>query len=237
MIVPMIHHWLRRDDLARLVAEMAAADPSSGRRAAAFLESGQVDHLLDLPGALDAVRGRGGAPGRLPITLLWYVPIRAILRKRGQADIDLADLTATIPVAFVSARSATRFGLGEPALAHWIESIAALRTGTVVQGERAAYCAALALWWAGCFPERITRQGGHGMLRAYVDFAAAGFERAARILQVTVPAAARVYSRAAEQTPLLRGALADTRSTYLGPAAATARDRLWQWLQRKEEGE
>lgn len=235
MIVPMIHHWLRRDDLARLVAEIAAADLASGRAAAAMLECGQVDSLLDLPGALDAVRGRGGAPGRLPITLLWYVPIRAILRKRGQADIDLADLTATIPVAFVSAKSAQRFGLGDPALKRWIESIAALRAGTVAQGERAVYCAALALWWAGCFPERITRQGGPGMLRAYVDFAAASFERASRILLDSAPAAARVYAHAAAQTPLLRGALADTRSSYLGPAASTARDRLWQWLQGQGE--
>ena len=237
MIVPMIHHWLRRDDLARLVAEIAAADPASARAAAAMLECGQVDSLLDLPGALDAVRGRGGPPGRLPITLLWYVPIRAILRRRGQADIDLADLTATIPVAFVSTKSAQRFGLGDPALTRWNESIAALRSGTVVQGERAAYCAALALWWAGCFPERISRQGGHGMLRAYVDFAAASFERAARILLESAPAAARVYGRAAEQTSLLCVALADTRSTYLGSSAATARDRLWQWLQRLEDGE
>jgi hypothetical protein len=237
MIVPMIHHWLRRDDLARLVAEIAATDPTSGRSAARMLECGDVDAVLDLPGALDAVRGRGGAPGRLPITLLWYVPIRAILRKRGQPDIDLADLTATIPVAFVSTKSAQRFGLGDPALTHWTESIAALRAGSVVQGERAAYCAALALWWAGCFPERITRQGGHGMLRAYVDFAAASFERSGRILRDSAPVAAGVYGRAAEQASLLCGALADTRTAYLGPTARTARERLWQWLQRLEDVE
>ncbi|HEV8305696.1 MAG TPA: hypothetical protein VGQ25_12075 [Gemmatimonadales bacterium] len=38
---------------------------------------------------------------------------------------------------------------------------------------RAAEEAALALWWAGCFPEWVRRRmAGRGMLRAYVTFAA-----------------------------------------------------------------
>jgi len=41
----------------------------------------------------------------------------------------------------------------------------------VAQAEAAADAAALALWWAGCFPEWVERGGtGQGMVRAYVTF-------------------------------------------------------------------
>jgi len=237
MIVPMIHRMLKRDDLARLVAEIAVSDPQSARDAANKLEAGQVDLLLDLPISLKAVRGRAGVPGALPLPLLWYVPIRALLRDQGVEDITIADFAATIPVSFVTSRSARRFGLGDPALTTWATSIASLPRGTIVQAERAAYCAALALWWAGCFPERVECHGGRGMLRAYVDFAAGAFEQASRVLDALEPGTAQVYEAAAQQSAIIYATLNRARRDYLGNKVHTPRERIRRFLKRMGHGE
>src|SRR6266480_1082553 len=94
MIRPIIHRQLTRGDLACLVDEIARMDVAEGREADQALQAGAVDTVLDSPAALEAVLGRGGAPAPLPLTLLWYVPIRAQLRLRGVTDILLADYAA-----------------------------------------------------------------------------------------------------------------------------------------------
>ena len=58
MIAPMIHKMLRREDLLRLVDEIAITDPREAYPAAQKLEAGKVDALLDSAVALEAVRGR-----------------------------------------------------------------------------------------------------------------------------------------------------------------------------------
>src|SRR3989441_11895132 len=100
MITPMIHRLLTRGDLGRLVDEMARLDVAAGRSAELALEGGDVDAVLDSPIALEAVRGRGGAPAPLPLTLLWYIPIRAELPVRRGTGVALAGHTATLPVRF-----------------------------------------------------------------------------------------------------------------------------------------
>ncbi len=237
MIVPIIHQMLRRDDLARLVAEIAVSDPRSAKDAAKRLEAGQIDALLDLPISLKAVRGRAGVPGALPLPLLWYVPIRALLRDQGVEDITIADFTATIPVSFVSSRSARRFGLGDPAITSWAASIGSLPHGTIVRAERAAYCAALALWWAGCFPERVESHGGRGMLRAYVDFAAGAFEQASQVLDGLEPATAKVYQEAAQKATVIYATLDRARRDYLGNRVHTPRERIRRFLKRMGPGQ
>ncbi|MCZ6918615.1 MAG: hypothetical protein O7I93_17710 [Gemmatimonadetes bacterium] len=233
MITPMIHNMLRREDLVRLVDEIASTDPSEAYPAARKLEAGKVDSLLDSPVALAAVRGRGGAPAPLPLALLWYVPIRATLRDRGIGNIDLADFTATLPVAFLFAKATRRVARSDATLAAWREEIHSLPAGTVAQGERAAYCGALALWWAGVFPERVSRRGlGPNMIRAYVDFASGAFDLAARNLQRAVPRAAEVYAGAAARATVLRYALQDTSRDYLGPDAHSTAGRLDRFLAR-----
>lgn len=232
MIVPMIHRWLSRSDLAALVDEIARTDPAAARDAVSQLDRGDVDSLLDSAAALDAVRGRGGAPAALPLTLLWYIPIRAALTARGETDLDLADFTATIPVLFVSSRATRIVGGKEPGLHLWTAIIGALPQGTVIQAERAAYCASLALWWAGCFPERIERTGGRGMLRAYGDFAATTLSQAAKILSHLAPERSRLYAHAADQRAAVVGALEETRRDYLGRGAHSADERLKRFLER-----
>src|SRR2546425_6669112 len=105
MITPVIHRLLTRSDLGRLVDEIARLDVEEGRNAEQALQGGDVDAVLDSPAALEAVRGRGGAPAPLPLTLLWYVPIRAELRVRGVTDIQLADYPATLPAVFATSRA------------------------------------------------------------------------------------------------------------------------------------
>jgi len=232
MIGPMIHQMLRRDDLWRLVAEISRVDAAAARPAARALEEGRVDGLLDSPMALEAVRGQGGPPAPLPLTLLWYVPVRAALSKRGIPDIDLADFTATLAVLFSAVSVSRRVARGERALSAWSNSIDALPPGTVGRGERAAECGALALWWAGCFPEAVQRRGGRGMVRAYVTFASSAFELAARTVAQRVPDTSAMYHRAAARTEDLCGALSEARADYLGPDAADPARRLARFLER-----
>src|SRR5439155_1175637 len=94
-------------------------------------------------------RGRGGAPAAVPLTLLWYVPVRAALRARGVADVELADYAATLPVVFATWRAVRTVARGETGLDVWSRYVASLPDGTVAQAEGAADVAALALWWAG----------------------------------------------------------------------------------------
>src|SRR2546422_3387611 len=100
MITPLIHRVLKREDLARLVAEIGRLDQGEARVAEEAVQAGEVDAVLDSEAALDAVRGRGGSPAAVPLTLLWYVPVRAARRARGAGDGDLADYPATPPGRF-----------------------------------------------------------------------------------------------------------------------------------------
>ena len=102
MIAPLIHRVLTREDLARLVAEIGRLDRAEARAAAEAVEAGAVDAVLDSPAALEAVRGQGGAPAAVPLSILWYVPVRAALRARGVSDVELADYAATLPVVFAT---------------------------------------------------------------------------------------------------------------------------------------
>ncbi len=142
MISPMIHRMIERDDLARLIAEIARIHPAQAKPAAQAIEAGQVDAVLDSPAALDAVRGQGGSPAPLPLTLLWYIPIRATLLVWGEDDIELADYAATLPVAFHSTRAIRRVARGEMALTAWTRAIEAVPGDTIARAEQAAYCAA-----------------------------------------------------------------------------------------------
>ncbi len=233
MIAPMIHKMLRREDLLRLVDEIAITDPQEAYPAAQKLEAGKVDSLLDSKVALEAVRGRGGAPASLPLTLLWYVPIRAALRERGEHDIQLADYTATLPLAFLTSSSGRTVARGEGTLASWTRAIRSLPRHSVAQGDRAAYCGALALWWTGLFPEWVGRRSqGQGMIRAYVDFAAGALELAARTLGAAAPKSADLYSAAADRAHVLHEALHDVGRDYVGPDAHSSDGRLTRYLAR-----
>jgi hypothetical protein len=233
MIRPIIHRQLTRGDLALLVDEIAALDVAQGREAEQALQAGAVDTVLDSPAALEAVLGRGGAPAPLPLTLLWYIPIRAQLRLRGVSDIVLADYAATLPVVFATSHSLRAIARGENGMAEWWRVVAALPTGTVAQAEAAADAAALALWWAGCFPEWVERGGsGRGMVRAYVTFAGRMLALAADLLEASAPEEAALCARAAEARAELHAALAEAREDYIGEDPHSAESRLNRFLKR-----
>ena len=119
MITPLIHRVLTREDLAQLVAEIGRLDQGEARAAEEAIQAGAVDSVLDSEVALDAVRGRGGAPAAVPLSLLWYVPVRAALRARGVSDVDLADYAATLPVVFATWRAVRTIAHGETGIAVW----------------------------------------------------------------------------------------------------------------------
>lgn len=233
MIRPLIHRQLTRGDLACLVDEIARVDVSEGREADQALQAGAVDAVLDSPAALEAVLGRGGAPAPLPLTLLWYVPIRARLRTHGVTDILLADYAATLPVVFATSHSRTAIARAEDGMAEWWRFVAALPRGTVAQAEAAADAAAIALWWAGCFPEWVERgASGRGMVRAYVTFAGRMLALAADLLEAKAPEEASLFSRAAEARTELHAALADARVDYIGEETHSSESRLNRFLRR-----
>src|SRR5260370_19706823 len=216
MIAPILQRGLTREDLAGLVAEIGRGDQAEARAAEESLQAGEVDAVLDSPAALEAVHGRGGAPAAVPLTLLWYVPVRAALRARGVTDVELADYVATVPVIFATWGAVRAVARGETGISVWWRYVASLPDGTVAQAEGAADVAALALWWAGCFPERVTRRAaGQGMLRAYVTFAAQALALAARILAPPGPVAS-FGARPAEGAEALHFALAEARRDCLG---------------------
>jgi hypothetical protein len=246
MITPVIRRLLTREDLARLVAEIGRLDQAKARAAEEAVQAGEVDAVLDSRAALEAVRGRGGAPGAVPLSLLWYVPVRAALCSRGVSDVELADYAATLPVVFATTRAVRTVAGGETGIGVWWRYLASLPDGTVAQAESAADVAALALWWAGCFPEWVTRRAaGRGMLRAYVTFAAEALALAARILgpgRHGEPGAAEwgkpvasLCARAAGEAEALHGALADARREYLGRDVHSAASRLERFLTRLAE--
>jgi len=229
MITPLIHRVLTREDLARLVAEIGRLDRAEARAAAEAVEAGAVDAVLDSPAALEAVRGQGGAPAAVPLSILWYVPVRAALRARGVSDVELADYAATLPVVFATWRAVRTVAHGETGIGLWQRYVESLPEGTVAQAEGAADVAALALWWAGCFPEWVMRRAaGRGMLRAYVTFAAQAFAVAARIFGPNGP----LWARAAGQAEALHAALAEARRDYLGRDVHSTHSRLERFLGR-----
>ena len=233
MIRPIIHRQLTRGDLACLVDEIARMDVSEGREADQALQAGAVDTVLDSPAALEAVLGRGGAPAPLPLTLLWYIPIRAQLRTRGVTDILLADYAATLPVVFADCQSQRGIAQGENGMAEWWRYVSGLPRGTVAQAEAAADSAALALWWSGCFPEWVERGGrGHGMVRAYVTFAGRMLALAADLLQASAPEEAALCARAADARTELHAALAEARVDYIGDDPHSSASRLNRFLRR-----
>jgi hypothetical protein len=236
MIRPIIHRQLTRGDLACLVHEIARMDVSEGREADQALQAGAVDTVLDSPAALEAVLGRGGAPAPLPLTLLWYIPIRAELRHRGVTDILLADYAATLPVVFAESQSQRAIAQGENGMAEWWRYVTGLPQGTVAQAEAAADSAALALWWSGCFPEWIERGGrggsGGGMVRAYVTFAGRMLALAADLLEAKSPEESSLFARAAEARTELHAALAEARVDYIGEDPHSSESRLNRFLKR-----
>src|SRR5260370_14654082 len=153
MITPLIRRVLKREALARLVAEIGAVDAAEARAAEQAVQAGDVDAVLDSPAAVEAVRGRGGAPAAVPLTILWYVPVRAALRARGVPDVELADYAATMPLVFATWQAVRTLARGEPGLGVWWRYVASLPHGTVAHAEGAADVAALALWWAGRFSQ------------------------------------------------------------------------------------
>jgi hypothetical protein len=231
MIRPIIHRQLSRGDLMLLVGEIARVDVAEGREAEQALQSGAVDAVLDSPAALEAVLGRGGAPAPLPLTLLWYIPIRAQLRAHGVTDIMLADYAATLPVVFASSHSQSAIAQGENGMADWWRFVSGLPAGTVAQAEAAADAAALALWWSGCFPEWVER-GGSGMVRAYVTFAGRMLALAGDLLETHAPEEAALCARAAEARRELHAALAEARSDYIGEDPHSSESRLKRFLRR-----
>ena len=155
--------------------------------------------------------------------------IRGCVSYCGVSDVELADYTATLPVVFATWRAVRTVARGENGIDVWWRYVSSLPDGTTAQAEGAADVAALALWWAGCFPEWVSRRmAGRGMLRAYVAFAAQALALAGRILNPIAP----LWARAAGEVEALHAALAEARCDYLGRDAHSTHKRLERFLGR-----
>ncbi|MGH6691708.1 MAG: hypothetical protein ACREF4_13635, partial [Gammaproteobacteria bacterium] len=154
------------------------------------------------------------------------------LRARGVGDVDLADYAATLPVFFSTSQAVRGVARGDVGLGVWWRFVSSLPAGTVAQAEGAADAGALALWWAGCFPEWVARRGrGTAMIRAYVTFAAQALALAAKLLERRA-ADATLYARASERAEALHAALIEARRDYLGRDVHAPERRLERFLSR-----
>src|SRR6266516_2553209 len=135
--------------------------------------------------------------------------------------------------AVATSQSQRTIARGENGMAEWWRFVAALPQGTVAQAEAAADAAAVALWWAGCFPEWVERgSAGSGMVRAYVTFAGRMLALAADLLESSAPEEASLCARAAEARTELHAALAEARVDYIGEDPHSSESRLNRFLRR-----
>lgn len=234
MIAPTVHQQLRRSDVQQLIAAIGRSDRRAAGEAAAALERGDVDTVLDAPAAAEVVRGNGGAPAPVSLPLLWYVPVRAELLARHEASIGVADFAATVPLIFLRARTrSTRFT--DTYLTDWVRTVESLPRGTTGRAEAAARCAARALWWAGCFPTHLEDRYGAGSRKAFLTLAASMLREAASIMATRASDLADLYLRVAGEIDLLGDTLRTVAVDYLGKDAHTAGSRLDRYLARLRE--
>jgi hypothetical protein len=234
MIAPTVHRQLKRSDVLELIAAIGRADRTAAGEAAAALERGEVDTVLDTPAAADAVRGNGGAPAPVSMLLLWYVPVRAELLAKDEQNIGVADLTATVPLVFLRERPGSVQAEGD-LVSEWIAAVGSVPRGTVARAEIASRCGARALWWTGCFPGHLRDRYGAGARRAFLHVAATMLHEAARTLAGRAPELATLYTRAADEVDLLSDALHAVSRDYIGPDAHTPQGRLDRYLARLED--
>jgi hypothetical protein len=219
--------------MLELIAAIGRNDRTAAGEAAAALERGEVDMVLDTPAAVDAVRGHGGAPAPVSLALLWYVPVRAELLARHESNVRVADFTATVPLVFVRRRRGSVPAAGEH-VSEFLKAVEALPRGTTGRAEAAARCGARALWWAGCFPGHLEDRYGRGARRAFLHMAATLMLEAARIMSGRAPDLAELYVMVAGRVDLLGEVLYAVAVDYLGPDAHTTRGRIDRYLARLE---
>lgn len=234
MIAPTVHQQLRRSDVQQLIAAIGRSDRRAAGEAAAALERGDVDTVLDAPAAADVVRGNGGAPAPVSLPLLWYVPVRAELLAKSESSIGVADFAATVPLIFLRARSRSA-QFTDTYLTDWVRTVESLPAGTTGRAEAASRCAARALWWAGCFPTHLEERYGAGSRRAFLTLAATMLRQAATIMATKTPDLAELYLRVAGEVDLLGDTLRTVAVHYLGRDAHTPRARLDRYLSRLRE--
>ncbi len=227
MIAPTVHRHLQRTHVLELISAIGRADRTAAGEAAAALERGDVDTVLDTPAAVEAVRGRGGAPAPVSLALLWYVPVRAELLARCESSIGVADLTATIPLEFVREPHAAGDGIAD-----CLRVVEALPRGTTGRAEMASRFGARALWWAGCFPSHLQDRYGAGARRAFLRMAATLLTEAARIIAGRTPDLAGLYVMVAGRVRLVSEVLHTVAVDYIGPDAHTTRGRIDRYLAR-----
>jgi hypothetical protein len=234
MIAPTVHRQLRRADVQELISAIGRTDQRAAGEAAAALERGDVDTVLDTPAAAEAVRGHGGAPAPVSLLLLWYVPVRAELLARHESNIPVADFTASVPLFFTRARRRSA-QFTNTYLTDWVRTVESLPRGTTGRAEAASRCAARALWWAGCFPTHLEERYGAGARKAFLTLAASMLREASRIIGSKAPDLAELYARVAGEVDLLGDALHTVAVGYLGKDAHSARGRLDRYLARLRE--
>jgi hypothetical protein len=233
MLAPTVHRQLQRSQVLELIAAIGRTDRTAASEAAAALERGEVDRVLDTPAAVDAVRGHGGAPAPVSLALLWYVPVRAELLARQESNVRVADFTATVPLVFLRRRRGA-VPLAGAHVSEFLRAVEALPRGTTGRAEAAARYGAHALWWAGCFPAHLRDRYGRGAPSAFLHMAATLMLEAARTISGRAPDLAELYVMVAGRVELLGEALHAVAADYLGPDAHTARGRIDRYLARLE---
>jgi hypothetical protein len=211
MIQADLRHSLTRDDAQlalRLVAPHSSRDYDEAEEA---LRYDGIDTLLDDARLLHALtRDSRAMCASLP--LFSYVVVRHALRECGESERGVADYVANVVVHFADHQRAWRVAdLDDASYDTLSDLLADAESGDAARSFLARqHLANYALWLSGLFPDHITqrqwRRGGPD-LSYYDAMGRQGFLLAAQHRMSESTGLHSLFSRAADEFPLLRRAL------------------------------
>ncbi|HYW51902.1 MAG TPA: hypothetical protein VE861_14900 [Gemmatimonadaceae bacterium] len=221
MIQADLRHTLTRDD-AQLALHLVARDSTRELDAAEeALRQDGIDALLDDTRLLDALTADSRA-AHASLPMFAYVLVRHSLRDLGETERTVADYVASVVVHFTDHDRAWRIAAHDD---ESYDTLAALLADTTSGDPKRTFLvrqhlANYALWLSGLFPDHVTlrkwRRGGPD-LSYYDEMGRQGFLLAAEHGMAGSTGLRPLFSRAADEFPLIRQALNRVSDRLLFP--------------------
>jgi hypothetical protein len=221
MIQADLRHTLTRDD-AQLAVRLVARDSGAALdEAESTLRQQGIDALLDDTRLLNSLTTDARA-AHASLPLFVYVIVRHSLRELGEDERSVADYVASVVVHFADHARAWQIAVHDD---QTYDTLGALLADTTHGDPNRTFLARQhlanhALWLSGLYPERVTmrrwRRGGPD-LAYYDEMGRRGFQLAAEHQLADRTGLRPVFSRAAEEFPLIRQALNRVSDRLLFP--------------------
>lgn len=229
MILPTIRASFGRSDALHLVDLLGRHDPELRDAAHSRLEEQGPDSLLDDPRVRNALLADPDV--RAPPSLVFYVLVRQALLERGIDSSPIADLVASVVVAFARTERAYRISEESQEEFHYlVDMIEQLRTA---EARRAfllrAHMGNYSLWLAGLFPDYLearVRRRGAPSIEYYDRMGQTGYRLASESPQAAALGVNRVFGDVARSFTDVRSALNQLSDRYLWPGGGDPVNRL-----------